>query len=83
MSRFRWPLLAVFALLGGCINLAPEYERPQAPVAEQWLAGAIDRGVTERAQAARQVVHAVAQRGHGCQHLVARGRPHPDRKSVV
>ena len=39
MSRFRWPLLAVFALLGGCINLAPEYERPQAPVAEQWLPG--------------------------------------------
>ena len=40
MSRFGWSLLAVFALLGGCINLAPEYERPQAPVAEQWLAGA-------------------------------------------
>ena len=39
MSRFRWSLLAVFALLGGCINLAPEYERPQAPVAEQWLPG--------------------------------------------
>ena len=39
MSRSRWPLLAVFALLGGCINLAPEYERPQAPVAEQWLPG--------------------------------------------
>lgn len=40
MSCFRWPLLAVFALLAGCINLAPEYERPQAPVAEQWLPGA-------------------------------------------
>ena len=38
MIRFHWPLLAVFALLGGCINLAPQYERPQAPVAEQWLA---------------------------------------------
>ena len=39
MSRFHWPLVAVLALLGGCINLAPEYERPQAPVAEQWLPG--------------------------------------------
>lgn len=37
MIKFRWPLLAVFALLGGCINLAPQYERPQAPVSEQWL----------------------------------------------
>ena len=44
MSRFRWPLLAVFALLAGCINLAPEYERPQAPVAEQWLPGATPKG---------------------------------------
>ena len=30
-----------------------------------------------RAQAARQVVHAVAERRHGREHLVARGRPHP------
>ena len=44
MSRFRWPLVAVLALLGGCINLAPEYERPQAPVAEQWLPGATPKG---------------------------------------
>jgi multidrug efflux system outer membrane protein len=40
MIRFHWPMLAVFALLGGCINLAPQYDRPQAPVAEQWLATA-------------------------------------------
>ena len=40
MIKFRWPLLAVFALLGGCINLAPQYERPQAPVSEQWLPAA-------------------------------------------
>lgn len=40
MIKFRWPLLAVLALLGGCINLAPQYERPQAPVAEQWLPAA-------------------------------------------
>ena len=40
MINFRWPLLAVFALLGGCINLAPQYERPQAPVSEQWLPAA-------------------------------------------
>ncbi|WP_210639490.1 MULTISPECIES: efflux transporter outer membrane subunit [unclassified Pseudomonas] len=40
MIKFRWPLLAVLALLGGCINLAPQYERPEAPVAEQWLAPA-------------------------------------------
>ncbi|UZE84642.1 efflux transporter outer membrane subunit [Pseudomonas viciae] len=40
MIKFRWPLLGVLALLGGCINLAPQYERPEAPVAEQWLAPA-------------------------------------------
>ena len=39
MMGFRWPLLAAFVLLGGCINLAPEYQRPQAPVAAQWLPG--------------------------------------------
>ena len=33
-------LVAALALLGGCINLAPTYERPEAPVAEQWLPGA-------------------------------------------
>lgn len=39
MSRFCWPLLAALALLSGCINLAPTYERPQAAVDEQWLPG--------------------------------------------
>ena len=39
MIRFRWPLMAAFVLLSGCINLAPTYERPQAAVAEQWLPG--------------------------------------------
>lgn len=37
MIKFRWLLLAVLALLGGCINLAPHYERPEAPVSAQWL----------------------------------------------
>ncbi|GID08227.1 efflux transporter outer membrane subunit [Pseudomonas sp. 008] len=37
MIKFHWPLLAALALLSGCINLAPEYQRPEAPVAEQWL----------------------------------------------
>jgi multidrug efflux system outer membrane protein len=37
MIKSHWPLLAAFALLGGCINLAHEYQRPDAPVAEQWL----------------------------------------------
>ena len=41
MSRFRWPLLAALALLSGCINLAPTYERPQAAVDEQWLPGTV------------------------------------------
>ena len=40
MIKFRWPLLAVLVLLGGCINLAPQYERPEAPVSEQWLPSA-------------------------------------------
>ncbi|WVV47230.1 efflux transporter outer membrane subunit [Pseudomonas sp. NA13] len=37
MIKFRWPLLAILTLLGGCMNLAPQYERPEAPVSEQWL----------------------------------------------
>lgn len=30
------PLALAVALLGGCVNLAPDYQRPEAPVAEQW-----------------------------------------------
>ncbi|MFJ4142705.1 efflux transporter outer membrane subunit [Pseudomonas sp. NPDC089734] len=37
MIKLHWLLPAALALLGGCINLAPEYQRPEAPVAEQWL----------------------------------------------
>ncbi|MBC3347682.1 MULTISPECIES: efflux transporter outer membrane subunit [Pseudomonas] len=37
MIKFRWPLLALLTLLSGCINLAPQYERPEAPVSELWL----------------------------------------------
>ncbi|PAU61076.1 AdeC/AdeK/OprM family multidrug efflux complex outer membrane factor [Pseudomonas indica] len=33
------PLLLALAL-GGCANLAPDYQRPQAPVADQWPAQA-------------------------------------------
>ncbi|KQW30711.1 MULTISPECIES: efflux transporter outer membrane subunit [Pseudomonas] len=40
MIKFRWPLLAILTLLGGCMNLAPQYERPEAPVSEQWLSAA-------------------------------------------
>ena len=33
-------LLLVGALmLAGCVNLAPEYERPEAPVAQAWPTG--------------------------------------------
>ncbi|KWS07534.1 transporter [Pseudomonas syringae pv. syringae] len=34
-----WPSLAVTALLAGCVNLAPDYQRPEAPVSSQWLPG--------------------------------------------
>ncbi|ATE77888.1 MULTISPECIES: efflux transporter outer membrane subunit [Pseudomonas] len=37
MIKFHWPLLAALVLLSGCVNLAPQYQRPEAPVAEQWL----------------------------------------------
>ncbi|MBX8510260.1 efflux transporter outer membrane subunit [Pseudomonas cichorii] len=37
MIKLHWLLPAALALLGGCINLAPEYQRPDAPVAQQWL----------------------------------------------
>ncbi|MBK4994594.1 efflux transporter outer membrane subunit [Pseudomonas sp. S37] len=30
------PLLMLALALGGCVNLAPDYQRPAAPVAEQW-----------------------------------------------
>ncbi|EPN39965.1 TolC family protein, partial [Pseudomonas syringae] len=38
--RLFWPSLALMALLGGCVNLAPDYQRPEAPVSEQWLPAA-------------------------------------------
>lgn len=37
MMRLFWPSLAVTALLAGCVNLAPDYQRPEAPVSSQWL----------------------------------------------
>ncbi|KPW80385.1 Outer membrane protein [Pseudomonas cannabina] len=37
MMRLFWLSLAVIALLAGCVNLAPDYQRPEAPVPEQWL----------------------------------------------
>ncbi|EGH74836.1 RND efflux system, outer membrane lipoprotein, NodT, partial [Pseudomonas syringae pv. aceris str. M302273] len=37
--RLFWPSLAVTALLAGCVNLAPDYQRPEAPVSSQWLPG--------------------------------------------
>ncbi|GFM84127.1 multidrug transporter [Pseudomonas cichorii] len=47
MIKLHWLLPAALALLGGCINLAPEYQRPEAPVAEQWLpVKAADSGTT-------------------------------------
>ena len=32
------PLAAALAL-AGCVNLAPDYERPEAPVAQAWPEG--------------------------------------------
>ncbi len=40
MMRLFWPSLALMALLAGCVNLAPDYQRPEAPVSEQWLPAA-------------------------------------------
>ena len=31
--------LAAAMILSGCVNLAPDYERPAAPVADQWPMG--------------------------------------------
>ena len=39
MMRFPWPILAALAL-SGCINLAPEYQQPEAPVPSEWQATA-------------------------------------------
>ena len=37
MKRLALPtLLATALLLGGCISMAPDYRRPEAPVATQW-----------------------------------------------
>ncbi|NVZ22585.1 efflux transporter outer membrane subunit [Pseudomonas costantinii] len=38
MMKFHWPLLAALAL-GGCVNLAPQYQQPDAPVPVQWQSG--------------------------------------------
>ncbi|MGO4798135.1 efflux transporter outer membrane subunit [Pseudomonas sp. W22_MBD1_FP4] len=38
MIRFLWPLVAALAL-SGCINLAPQYQQPEAPVPGEWQAG--------------------------------------------
>lgn len=37
MIRFYWPILATLAL-SGCINLAPDYQQPEAPVPTEWQA---------------------------------------------
>ena len=39
MMRFTWPILAALAL-SGCINLAPDYQQPEAPVPTEWQATA-------------------------------------------
>ncbi|PRA27897.1 efflux transporter outer membrane subunit [Pseudomonas poae] len=38
MIRFYGPILAALAL-SGCINLAPQYQQPEAPVPSAWQAG--------------------------------------------
>ncbi|MGN2436656.1 efflux transporter outer membrane subunit [Pseudomonas syringae] len=38
--RLFWPSLAITVLLAGCVNLAPDYQRPEAPVSDQWLPAA-------------------------------------------
>lgn len=39
IKTFRWmPLVAAMAL-AGCVNLAPDYVRPEAPIAEAWPTG--------------------------------------------
>ncbi|TFY84633.1 efflux transporter outer membrane subunit [Pseudomonas nabeulensis] len=38
MMRFYGPILAALAL-SGCINLAPQYQQPEAPVPSAWQAG--------------------------------------------
>lgn len=35
MMRFHWPILVALAL-SGCINLAPQYQQPEAPVPGAW-----------------------------------------------
>jgi len=36
--RFRLSSLALAALLAGCVNLAPTYSRPEAPIPSEWPA---------------------------------------------
>ena len=38
--RFRLSSLALAALLAGCVNLAPTYSRPEAPIPSKWPAAA-------------------------------------------
>ena len=36
MARSRWTLCAAVLGLAGCVSLAPDYQRPEAPVPKQW-----------------------------------------------
>jgi outer membrane protein, multidrug efflux system len=43
-SRLRYVLAAALGLMGGCMNLAPEYQRPAAPVAPSYANTAVQGG---------------------------------------
>lgn len=49
-------LLATALLLGGCISMAPEYQRPQAPVATQWRDAPAEQVATADAATANRPV---------------------------
>ncbi|NDU92907.1 MAG: efflux transporter outer membrane subunit [Ferrovum sp.] len=51
MTRYCLPVMAI-ALLTGCVNLAPTYERPVSPVSNNWPTGpAYPAGATSQGEA--------------------------------
>lgn len=46
---FRLGLLLPALLLAGCVNLAPDYQQPAAPIPQQWPAAATQSATTELA----------------------------------
>tara|TARA_B100002003_G_C13858998_1_gene420658 strand:+ start:67 stop:366 length:300 start_codon:yes stop_codon:yes gene_type:complete len=56
-----FPLLALGLAISGC-SLVPDYQRPQAPIPDQWQLGSANQQLTRKQQDWRQFVIDPGQR---------------------